>query len=81
MTDFTGIIVVITAIACMILAQRASSPKPTRRLYSIFGSATCVLVAIEAAHRHEPGVMFLFAAAATLSLFGVAIDYIKAAKS
>jgi hypothetical protein len=80
MNDTIGIIVVIVAVVCMIIAQRKSTPRPTRTTYAFLGSVASIMIATEAAHRNEPGVLFLFAAAAAMSLLGIALDYLKPTK-
>jgi len=77
MNDFIGIIVVIVAIACMLLAQRANLSRSNRTVYALLGSMASVMIAVEAAHRNEMGVMTLFAAAAAVSMLGLVMDYLK----
>jgi hypothetical protein len=80
MNDNIGILVVIVAVVCMIIAQRRSTPRSSRVTYAFLGSIASIMVAVEAAHRNEPGVLFLFAAAAVVSLIGIALDYLKPTK-
>lgn len=77
MSDFTGIIVVLLAMACMFLGQRKHTPKVVRRQYSLVGIIASVLVAVEAMHRGEPGVAGLFMLAAGSSLIGLVLDMLK----
>ena len=77
MSNLTGIIVIIIAIACMYQAQRKTATSGDRRAYSFLGSVASVLIALEALHRHEAGVCVLFALAAAVSLATLAVDYFK----
>ena len=77
MSDFTGIIVVIVAIACMFLGQRKSIQKHIRHQYSLMGIAMSALVAVEAMHRGAGGIAGLFTLAAACSLIGVLLDLLK----
>jgi drug/metabolite transporter (DMT)-like permease len=78
MSDIMGILAVILAIACMILSQRKSTEN--RSAYAFLGSIASIMIAVEASHRNELGVLVLFAGAAAFSLIGVAADYLKPTK-
>lgn len=77
MSDFIGIIVVIVAFACMYLAQRSTTPRASKRMYSLLGSIASTMVAIEAGRRSEAGVMILFVGAAGIGLLTLVLDYLK----
>jgi hypothetical protein len=77
MSNITGIIVIIIAIACMYQAQRKTASSADRRLYSLLGSVASVLISLEALNRHEAGVCVLFALAAAVSLATLAVDFLK----
>jgi hypothetical protein len=80
MSDITGIIVVIFAIACTILGQRKNTTIATRRQYALMAMASSLLIAVEAARRDQPTVALFFALAAGASLIGVILDYLKPTK-
>lgn len=77
MSELVRLIVVITAIACMALAQRKAAPRSARFQYSLMGSATSLLVATDAVTRGDTGTALLFAAAAACSLIALVRDYLK----
>ena len=80
MNDFILATVLIVSVACMYMAQHKSTPKPSRRLYTLLGAIASSMIAVEAANRDQASVVMLFSLAATISVVTLALDYLKPSK-
>ena len=80
MSNTIGIIMIMIAVACMLMAQGKSVSRRDRRTYGLLGSLTSIIIAVEASRRGEMGVMLLFAAGAGFSVIGIVLDLLKPTK-